>query len=131
MPRHAHQDAVDEATFEQLLNATEHLDDPYDAECRLILLLGGRLGLRAGEITHLREDWVDWDRELIRTPPTTPVTTATVAVSAGTAAKPPANASERTLTSTSTPRSRNAGTPRPDTASGRSRSDSTTASTTS
>lgn len=68
MPRHAHQDAVDVQTYEQLLSATEHLEPPYDAECRLILLLGGRLGLRAGEITHLREQWIDWEREHIRIP---------------------------------------------------------------
>lgn len=68
MPRHAHQDAVDEQTFERLLNTADRLDEPFAAECRLILLLGGRLGLRAGEITHLRDEWIDWDREHIRIP---------------------------------------------------------------
>lgn len=68
MPRNSHQDAVDEKTFERLLSAADNLDEPFDAESRLILLLGGRLGLRAGEITHLRSDWIDWDRELIRIP---------------------------------------------------------------
>lgn len=68
MPRHAHQNAVDEQTFERLLKAADQLKDPYDAECRLILLLGGRLGLRAGEITHLRSEWIDWQRKHIRIP---------------------------------------------------------------
>lgn len=68
MPRHAHQDAVDEQTYERLLSAADRLDEPFNAECRLILLLGGRLGLRAGEITHLRDDWIDWQREQIRIP---------------------------------------------------------------
>lgn len=68
MPRNAHQDAIDEQTFERLLKAADNLHDPFDAECRLILLLGGRLGMRAGEITHLRDDWIDWERELIRIP---------------------------------------------------------------
>lgn len=68
MPRHSHQDAVSEQAYKQLLAATEQLNEPYDAECRLILLLAGRLGLRAGEITHLRGSWIDWQRELIRIP---------------------------------------------------------------
>ena len=68
MVRHAHQDAVDEQTFEQLLAATDRIKTPYGSECRLILLLGGRLGLRAGEITHLRDEWIDWEREVIRIP---------------------------------------------------------------
>ena len=34
----------------------------------MICLLAGRLGLRAGEITHLRADWVNWDRKLIEFP---------------------------------------------------------------
>lgn len=68
MPRHAQQDAVDEQTFERLLKAAGRMNEPYDAECRLILLLGGRLGLRAGEITHLRSEWIDWSRKHIRIP---------------------------------------------------------------
>lgn len=68
MPRNAHQDALDEKEFEQLLDATSDLKEPYNAECRLILLLGGRLGMRAGEITHLREDWINWQKEIIRIP---------------------------------------------------------------
>lgn len=68
MPRHAHQDAVGEQQFEHLLATCNDLRPPYDAECRLILLLGGRLGLRAGEITHLREAWVDWDRQHLSIP---------------------------------------------------------------
>lgn len=68
MPRHAHQDAVDEQTFERLLRAARKLDDPYDKECRLILMLGGRLGFRAGEITHLRSEWVDWKHQQIQIP---------------------------------------------------------------
>lgn len=68
MPRNAHQDALDEKEFERLFDATDDLKEPYDAECRLILLLGGRLGMRAGEITHLREEWVNWRKAQIEIP---------------------------------------------------------------
>lgn len=68
MPRHSHQDALTEAEFEHLLEAAKDLKGPYDLECRLILFLGGRLGLRAGEITHLREDWIRWRDRFIEIP---------------------------------------------------------------
>lgn len=46
MPRNAKQDAVDEPTFERLLEATDELDEPYQTECAGILIFGGRLGMR-------------------------------------------------------------------------------------
>lgn len=66
--RNCHQDALNYDEFERLVDTTAELEDPFDAECRLILFLGGRLGLRAGEITHLREDWINWNREFIKIP---------------------------------------------------------------
>lgn len=72
MRRHAHQDAVSVQQFERLLKAADRLDSPYDRECRLILLLGGRLGLRAGELTHLSADWISWGREQIHIPASDP-----------------------------------------------------------
>lgn len=33
-----------------------------------ICLLGGRLGLRAGEISHLQIDWIDWNCNLLQIP---------------------------------------------------------------
>lgn len=66
--RHSHQDAVDERTFEELLEATHHLTEPFDIQCRFVLVAAGRLGMRAGEIAHVREDWVDWERGRIKIP---------------------------------------------------------------
>ncbi|QZP39195.1 tyrosine-type recombinase/integrase [Halobaculum magnesiiphilum] len=60
---------VTEREFEYLLcgaNAIEN--ERRRIESRAVLLLGGRLGLRPGEITHLRGSWVDWDRQIISIP---------------------------------------------------------------
>lgn len=74
MPRHTHQDAVDEQTLQRLLDAAETLDRPFCHEARYILILGGRLGLRAGEIAHFRKDWIDHDRSMIQIPRHEPCT---------------------------------------------------------
>lgn len=68
MVRHSHQDAVTESEFDQLVKATDKLEKPYDAECLFILVAAGRLGLRAGEISHLREEWIDWNTKQIHIP---------------------------------------------------------------
>lgn len=33
-----------------------------------ILIAGGRLGMRAGEISHIRDSWIDWNRKQIQVP---------------------------------------------------------------
>lgn len=68
MPRHSHQDALNEKEFEALLDAADRFDDPYDVETRFVLTIAGRLGFRAGELAHMRDEWIDWDREVIEIP---------------------------------------------------------------
>lgn len=68
MVRHSSQDALSESEFDQLVEATDDLEKPYDAECLFVLIAAGRLGMRAGEIAHLRESWIDWDTDQIRIP---------------------------------------------------------------
>lgn len=68
MVRHSHQDALDQKTFDRLLQATDDLDDRYSEDCYWILIAGGRLGMRAGEISHMHESWIDWDRQIIEIP---------------------------------------------------------------
>lgn len=68
MTRHSHEDALDTDTYRRLLNAAQELDRPFDAECTFVLVAAGRLGLRAGEIAHIREEWVDWNRKMIEIP---------------------------------------------------------------
>lgn len=48
--------------------------DYYGFQARFAILVGGRLGLRAGEIAHLDEDWVDWRRNMIEIPRHDPCT---------------------------------------------------------
>lgn len=68
MVRHSREDALDEETFERLIEATDTMAPPFDSETMFILVCGGRLGMRAGEISHCRKDWIDWDRQLIEIP---------------------------------------------------------------
>lgn len=68
MPRNAHQDALDESEFRRLLDATEDLDEPFQTEAAAILVFGGRLGLRAGEIMHISEGWINWERDMLEIP---------------------------------------------------------------
>lgn len=68
MVRHSHEDALDETQFERLVDATDKLDAPFDAEAMFILIAGGRLGMRAGEISHLSASWVNWSRSVIEIP---------------------------------------------------------------
>lgn len=68
MVRNSNQDALSEKKFEELLEATDAIPDPRGTEAYFILLIGGRLGMRAGEISHMKESWIDWDRKQIRIP---------------------------------------------------------------
>lgn len=68
MSRHAEQDAIDSKEFKKLFENTNDLEFPYDIECKFILITAGRLGLRAGEISHIHDDWIDWDRKRINIP---------------------------------------------------------------
>lgn len=44
------------------------MKDYFDTEARLVIFLAGRLGMRVGEIIHMKESWVDWRNEMIRIP---------------------------------------------------------------
>lgn len=68
IPRQAKEDALDAVEFQLLLEGARRLDDYQGQQARFAILLCGRLGLRRGELTHLREDWVDWRRNMICIP---------------------------------------------------------------
>lgn len=68
MTRHSHEDALSEQAFEDLIDATTQLDDPVGSQATFVIYCAGRLGMRSGEIIHMRESWVDWDRQMIRIP---------------------------------------------------------------
>lgn len=61
--------ALSEREFELLLEGAGRIEDPKRRlESRAAILLGGRLGLRPGETTHLKASWVDRDQQMIRIP---------------------------------------------------------------
>jgi integrase len=66
--RHTHEDVLTDREFEILLEACTSLADPKALQARFICLAAGRLGLRAGEITHFQASWLDWDRNILRIP---------------------------------------------------------------
>lgn len=66
--RHSYQDALGERDFQLLLEGSYALDEIKRLETRFCILCTGRLGLRAGELAHIHEDWVNWDRSMIDIP---------------------------------------------------------------
>jgi integrase len=72
---HARDDALSPRQFEQLVNATYDIDSEEIAvETRAVLFLCGRIGLRKGEVTHLRESWFDWGDGTLTIPEHQPCT---------------------------------------------------------
>lgn len=74
MVRNSNQDALSTQEFERLVSAVDELDPEFQAETMLILFAGGRLGMRAGEIAHMQETWIDWERKRISIPWNEPCT---------------------------------------------------------
>jgi len=68
MVRHSHEDALTEASFKDLVATAQELPKPFAAECTAVLYLAGRLGLRAGEIAHIRESWINRENKVIQIP---------------------------------------------------------------
>jgi integrase len=65
---HSREFTLTRREFEELVQETYDMDSPYDIECRFLLFLAGKLGLRSGEIAHIQEDWVKWKEGLIEIP---------------------------------------------------------------
>lgn len=72
MTRHSRSVALSEAEFDHLLETARDIPGRIGREATFALIAGGRLGMRAGEISHLREEWVDWDKYQINIPPHDP-----------------------------------------------------------
>lgn len=61
--------ALSEREFELLLEGAGRIEDSKRRlESRAAILLGGRLGLRPGETTHLTASWIDREQQMIRIP---------------------------------------------------------------
>lgn len=74
LPRRAKEDALDPVDYQLLLEGAGELRDHQARQARFVILLAGRLGMRRGEICHLRETWVDWRRQMICIPRRQPCT---------------------------------------------------------
>lgn len=67
--------ALTEREYELLLLGAGQIGDEGERlEARAVILIGGRLGLRPGEVTHLDESWVNRRREMIHIPSHDPCT---------------------------------------------------------
>jgi len=67
--RYSREDALESRAFLQLyLGALKIEDDKQRVRTVTVILLAGRLGLRASEIQHLHEGWINWERGTIRVP---------------------------------------------------------------
>jgi len=65
---HSKEDALDQVEFELLLEGAGELNDYYGNQAKFVILVLGGLGLRRGELCHMRESWVDWRQEEIQIP---------------------------------------------------------------
>lgn len=66
--KHAKSDAPSEREYEQLMQASYSIDEPRRLEARFVLVCGGRLGMRPGEIAHFQADWIDWHESRVEIP---------------------------------------------------------------
>lgn len=68
---HSKEDALTAREYERLLEGARSLsrsDYYYTPDPELTIAVLGRLGLRRGELVHLKEDWIDWQRKFITIP---------------------------------------------------------------
>jgi integrase len=66
--RHSKKDALDQREFQLLLEGADEMRDYYGFHARFVILVGGRLGLRRGEMAHMKEGWLDRRRNMIVIP---------------------------------------------------------------
>lgn len=66
---HSKESALTPREFELLLEGVSQISkDRQRTEARFAVMLMGRLGLRAGEVVHLREEWIDYRTRRIEIP---------------------------------------------------------------
>lgn len=66
--QHAADDRLEPREMEQLFRGAIRLDPAHSIEAEFAIVCSGRLGMRAGEIAHLREEWIDWRECMIHVP---------------------------------------------------------------
>lgn len=66
--RKAKRDALNGREFELFLDGTQRLENYEAQQAKFAAYILGRLGLRPGELVHIRESWIDWDDQMIEIP---------------------------------------------------------------
>jgi integrase len=74
MTRHSREDAISDKQFDRLYTAADGMAEPFRLDCLFVLISAGRLGLRAGEICHASEDWINWEQRQLEIPMHDPCT---------------------------------------------------------
>lgn len=75
MRQQTREKALTEREFERLLMGAMRLNDPEKSmEARAAILIGGRMGLRPGEVIHIDESWINCRREMLSIPGHDPCT---------------------------------------------------------
>lgn len=69
MTTHSRESALTPREFELLLEGAQRIEKPLQRqEAQFAVLIMGRLGLRAGELIHMSEDWINWRNRRIEIP---------------------------------------------------------------
>ena len=69
MVTYSREKALSPREFERLLKGVRKIDcDLKRLETEFVSMLGGRLGMRPGEICHFENDWVNWRKRCIQIP---------------------------------------------------------------
>jgi integrase len=67
--QHSKEFALSPREFELLLEGAHQIEkERQREEAKFAILVTGRLGLRAGELIHMTEDWIDWRQRRIEIP---------------------------------------------------------------
>lgn len=65
---HSKEDALPDREFVLLLRGARDLEPLDDLLATFAVMATGKLGLRAGELAHLRESWIDWRERRVQVP---------------------------------------------------------------
>lgn len=69
MVQHSHENALSRHEFESFVEGCRGIEDEIEKqEALFIAFAAGRLGMRAGEILHMKSNWIDWRNRMVDIP---------------------------------------------------------------
>lgn len=69
MVQHSREHALSKHEFESFIEGCRQIEDEIQKqEALFIAFAAGRLGMRSGEILHMKSDWIDWRNRMIDIP---------------------------------------------------------------